>query len=120
MRREDFENRQVAEDIAIGTPTEVIFQRIQYREDANKDIIGAFIHIKDYRALYIPIFEERNTQLDLLLGQLGIKTYRESEINNCAGTKIIATRYISERNGRTYTNVSFNPNPQQEEVEEYA
>lgn len=120
MRRDDFESRMVAEDIILGVPTEVIFQRIQYREDQAGDIIGAFVHIKDYRALYIPIFEDRNTQLDMLLNQLGIKTYRESEINKCAGTTIIATRYETERNGRTYTNVSFNPNPRSEEVEEFA
>ena len=107
MRLDDFEKTMVAKDIALDKVTEVTFLNIQYRTNDEGDVTGAFIHIKDYKSLYIPIFEERNTQLDAFLEQLGCDSRATTEINKHRGAKIKASRYQVKRNDRTYTNVSF-------------
>lgn len=114
MKREAFEKRVRIPELALGTH-KVIFSRIQYREDLDGNITGAFVHVKGYRSLFLPIFEEENFQLDLLLRQLDEESYSEEAINSHEGTEIIVTRYPRGE----YTNVSFNPNPR-EEVEEFA
>ena len=113
MKRDAFENRTRTPELALGTH-EVTFERIQYREDFEGNITGAFIHIKGFKSLFIPIFEEENFQLDLLLAQLGEDSYSEQNINTHRGQKIICTRYPRGE----YTNVSFNPNPR--DTEEFA
>ena len=104
MKISELKNMQVAAEMPLGTH-EVTFKRIQYRTDAEENINGVFVHVEEYRSLFIPFFEQDNFQLDLLLGQLGCKSYDPEEINKFAGTVIKATRY--ERG--QYTNTSFNP-----------
>lgn len=104
MKISEIRNMKVAPEIPLGTH-EVTFKRIQYRTDADGDINGVFVHIEEYRSLFIPFFEQDNFQLDLLLGQLGCTSYDPEEINEYAGTVIKATRYTRGQ----YTNTSFNP-----------
>lgn len=108
MRLEDFEKTTVAQDIELNKITEVTFQYIQYRTNDEGDVVGAFIHIENYKSLYVPIFPDRNTQLDAFLDQIGCKSRATAEINKHKGAKIKASRYQIKRNDRTYTNVSFN------------
>lgn len=105
MKISEIKNMQVAKEMPLGTE-EVTFKRIQYRTDADDNINGVFVHIEEYRSLFLPFFEEDNFQLDLLLNQLGCSSYDPEEINKCAGTIITATRY---QRGE-YVNTSFNPN----------
>lgn len=106
MKLEDLKNLTATKDLPLGT-SKVVFDKIQYRIDQEtKDIIGAFVHIKDYSSLYIPVFEEDNFQLNLLIKQLGAKNATPDEINKCSSKEITVTRY--ERG--EYVNVSFNPN----------
>ncbi|MBP5596735.1 MAG: hypothetical protein J6Y02_15215 [Pseudobutyrivibrio sp.] len=105
MKLNEIKNMQVAKEMPLGTH-EVTFKRIQYRTDAEENITGVFVHVEEYRSLFIPFFEQDNFQLDLLLNQLGCSSYDPDEINECKGVKIIATRY---KRGE-YTNTSFNPN----------
>lgn len=104
MKINELKNMKRAVEMPMGTH-DVTFKRIQYRTDANEDINGVFVHIEEYRSLFIPFFEQDNFQLDLLLEQLGVDSYDPDEINKTAGTVIKATKY--ERG--EYTNVSFNP-----------
>ena len=105
MKISEIKNMKRASEMPLGTQ-EVTFKRIQYRTDAEDNINGVFVHIEEYRSLFLPFFEQDNFQLDLLLGQLGCESYDPEEINKCAGTVITATRY--ERG--EYVNTSFNPN----------
>lgn len=105
MKISEIKNMQVAKEMPLGTE-EVTFKKIQYRTDAEDNINGVFVHIEEYRSLFLPFFEEDNFQLDLLLNQLGCSSYDPEEINKCAGTIITATRY---QRGE-YVNTSFNPN----------
>lgn len=105
MKISEIKNMTVAKEMPLGTE-EVTFKRIQYRTDADDNINGVFVHIEEYRSLFLPFFESDNFQLDLLLKQLGCESYDPEEINKCAGTVITATRY--ERGD--YVNTSFNPN----------
>lgn len=86
---------------------EATFKEIQYRADAEGEVTGAFIHTEEFSPVYIPIFDENNYQLELLVRQLGdTATYSEEEINQYKGTKIIVWRYPREQ----YVNTSFNAN----------
>ena len=105
MKISEIKNMKVAAEMPLGTH-EVTFKRIQYRTDADMNINGVFVHVEEYRSLFIPFFEEDNFQLDLLLKQLGCDSYNPDEINKFAGTVIKATRYVRGQ----YTNTSFNPN----------
>ena len=105
MKISEIKNMKVAAEMPLGQH-EVTFKRIQYRTDADMNINGVFVHVEEYRSLFIPFFEEDNFQLDLLLKQLGCDSYDPDEINKFAGTVIKATRYVRGQ----YTNTSFNPN----------
>lgn len=105
MKISELKNMKVAKEMPLGTH-EVTFKKIQYRTDATDNITGVFVHIEEYRSLFIPFFEEDNFQLDLLLNQLGCNSYDPDEINAFAGTVIKATRFVKGE----YTNTSFNPN----------
>lgn len=105
MKLNEIKNMQVAKEMPLGTH-EVTFKRIQYRTDAEDNITGVFVHVEEYRSLFIPFFEQDNFQLDLLLNQLGCTSYDPDEINKFHGVMIKATRY---KRGE-YTNTSFNPN----------
>ena len=114
MKLSEMKNIKKADTLPLGTH-EVTFKEIQYRINAEEDVIGAFIHIEGFKSLYIPIFDDdRNFQLQFLIEQLGAETADETDINACRGTVIKATRYARGE----YINVSFNPNPTQ--VEEFA
>ena len=115
MNINDFKKMKRMPEMPLGTHR-AIFKRIQYRTDESQNVTGAFVHVEGYRSLFIPIFETENFQLDLLLSQLGCSSYDDTDINACAGKEITCTRYQRE----AYTNVSFNPNPREEGVEEYA
>ena len=116
MKLNELKNMRRPVEMPMGT-NEVVFKKIDYRTDKNTgDINGVFIHIEEYRPLFIPFFEEDNFQLDLLLNQLGCESYDPEEINKTAGTVIIAHRYTRETPEQTYTNVSFNANFQAEEA----
>ena len=110
MKLNELKTKKIAKDMPMGK-NEVIFNRIDYRTDRDTgDINGVFIHVQEFRPLFLPFFDNGdNFQLDLLLGQLGCDSYDPDEINKCSGTVIIAHRYTREANGRIYTNVSFNP-----------
>lgn len=104
MRIDEIRNMKRAAEMPLGTH-EVTFKKIQYRTDTTGEINGVFVHVNEYRSLFIPFFEEDNFQLDLLLEQLGCDSYDPEEINKFHDTKIKATRY--QRGA--YTNTSFNP-----------
>ena len=114
MKRSEMKNIKRANTLGLGTH-EVVFNHIQYREDENEEIIGAFVHIEGFKSLYIPVFEtkegeeDRNYQLQFLIDQLGVDNCDEDEINTAKGTVIKVTRYEKG----VYTNTSFNPNPTQ-------
>lgn len=108
MKISEIKNMKRVPEMPLGTH-EVTFKKIQYRTDADMNINGVFVHIEEYRSLFIPFFDEDNFQLDLLLGQLGCESYDPEEINQCAGTVIKATRYERVTDTGTYTNTSFNP-----------
>lgn len=112
MKLNEIKNMKKAAEMPINEMKEVTFKRIQYRTDAEDNITGVFVHIEEYRSLFIPFFEEDNFQLDLLLGQLGCESYDPDEINEYAGTVIKATRYTRGE----YVNVSFNPRGTQSEI----
>ena len=105
MKLNEIKNMQVAKEMPLGTH-EVTFKKIQYRTDLEDNITGVFVHVEEYRSLFIPFFEQDNFQLDLLLNQLGCTSYDPDEINKFHGVVIKATRY---KRGE-YTNTSFNPN----------
>lgn len=105
MKLSELKNMQVAPEMPLGTH-EVTFKRIQYRLDADMEITGVFVHVAEYRSLFIPFFSNGdNFQLDLLLRQLGCTSYDPEEINKFEGTVIKATRYPRGE----YINTSFNP-----------
>lgn len=104
MKLDALKEMKKAPEMPLGKK-EVTFKKIQYRTDEEGNVNGIFVHIEEYRSLFIPFFEEDNFQLDLLLEQLGCESYDDEEINKASGTVIVATRY--ERGG--YINVSFNP-----------
>lgn len=99
------------QEMPLGT-NEVIFDHIDYRTDKEtEDINGIFIHVKDYKPLFIPFFDNgQNFQLDFLLDQLEVESYDPDDINKKTGTSIIAHRYQRQVETETYTNVSFNKN----------
>lgn len=109
MKINELKNKTVVKALGIGKH-EVIFDHLEYRTDERTgDIDGIWVHIQQYRPLFLPFFEEQNYQLDLLLEQLGVDSYDPEEINKAAGTVIICHRYEREVNSRTYINCSFNP-----------
>ena len=111
MKLNDLKKMKRAVEMPMGR-NEVIFKKIDYRIDKEtEDVTGVFVHVENYRPLFIPFFDNGdNFQLDLLLGQLGCETYDPDEINQAAGTVIIAHKYTRETPEQTYTNVSFNAN----------
>lgn len=110
MKISEIKNMKRAPEMPVGTH-EATFKKIQYRTDADGNINGVFVHVEEYRSLFLPFFEQDNYQLDLLLTQLGCDSYDPEEINQYAGTVIKVTRYIRENptGGPDYTNTSFNP-----------
>ena len=115
MKISELKNMKVASEMPLGQH-EVTFKRIQYRTDAEMNITGVFVHVEEYRSLFIPFFEQDNFQLDLLLKQLGCDSYDPEVINDFAGTVIKATRYPRGE----YINTSFNPNANGAETETFA
>ena len=111
MKLNELKNMKRAVEMPMGK-NEVIFDHIDYRVDRDTDeITGVFVHVKNYKPLFIPFFNEgQNFQLDLLLEQLGCESYDPDEVNQYTGSMIIAHRYIRETPDQTYTNVSFNAN----------
>lgn len=112
MKFNEFAKQEVKKNMPMGRHN-VTFEGIDYRIDADGNVTGAFVRTKEYRNLFLPIFEEQNTQLDLLCDQLGVDTYDPIEINKAKGTIIVATRYEREQ----YVNVSFNPAERNEDSE---
>ena len=111
MKLNELKKMTVAADMPMGK-NEVVFKKIDYRIDKEtEDITGVFVHIENYRPLFLPFFASGdNFQLDLLLNQLGCTSYDPDEVNKAAGTVIVAHRYVRETAEQTYTNVSFNAN----------
>lgn len=109
MKLNELRNETVLRSMPMGRNT-VTFTKIEYRENNEGDVDGAWVHIKEYRPLFLPIFEENNYQLDLLTAQLEVESYSDLEINKKAGTKIVAHKYRreDEKRQQTYTNISFN------------
>ena len=110
MKLSEMRKTEVVRAMPYGK-NEVTFDHIEYREDEKKNINGAWIYVKEFKRLFIPIFEENNYQLDLLTEQLGIESYDDREINKAKGTVIIAHKYtrFNEALGQEFTNISFNP-----------
>ncbi len=121
MKLNEMRKREAVRAIPYGK-NEVTFEKLEYRVNNEEEIIGAWVHIKDFKPLYIPIFEEENYQLDLLTEQLGINSYDDREINKTAGTIIIAHKYkrYDETRDTEFTNISFNPRYNAEEEVEFA
>ena len=109
MKLDELKNIKRDVEMPMGK-NEVVFDHIDYRADKQTgDINGIFVHVKDYRPLFLPFFDNgQNFQLDLLLDQLGCESYDPDEINKCKGAIIIAHRYLRETETDTCTNVSFN------------
>lgn len=117
MKLNELKNVKRAVEMPMGK-NEVVFDHIDYRIDKEtEDINGIFVHVKDFKPLFLPFFDNgQNFQLDLLLDQLGVDSYDPDEINKTAGTVIIAHRYIRSTKEQDYTNVSFNANYSEEEL----
>lgn len=117
MKLNEFANTKRAVEMPMGK-NEVVFDHIDYRTDREtEDINGIFVHVKDYRPLFIPFFDNgQNFQLDLLLDQLGCDSYDPKEINQHKGQIIVAHRYLRETETDTFTNVSFNARYSEEEA----
>lgn len=117
MKLNELKNTKRAVEMPLGK-NEVIFDHIDYRTDREtEDINGVFVHVKDYRPLFIPFFDNgQNYQLDLLLDQLGCDSYDPAEINQHRGSVIVAHRYLRETPEDTFTNVSFNARYSEEEA----
>jgi len=109
MKLNELKARQVKREMPMGKNT-VTFEGLRYRFK-DEDITGAWIDIKEFKSLFLPIFEEENYQLDLLLEQLGIASYDPEVINAAKGKSIIAHKYLRAVEDRPdpYTNISFNP-----------
>lgn len=113
-------NTKVRENLAIGTH-EVAFEKIEYRVDREGNVRNAFVHIAGYRAIYLPIFDGDNFQLDLLCKQLGAESWNDEEINEHKGTMITVHRYERENPmdpDNPFINTSFNPESYQELLED--
>ena len=117
MNLNELKKTKRAVEMPLGK-NEVIFDHIDYRTNRQTDdITGIFVHVKDYRPLFIPFFDNgQNFQLDLLLDQLGCDSYDPEEINKYAGTVITTHRYQRVTEKDTYTNVSFNARYSEEEI----
>lgn len=116
MKLNELNNTKRVNTMPIGR-NEATFKEIQYRVDSEGNVTGAFVHTKEFRPVFIPIFEEQNYQLDLLIDQLGdVETYSAEEINKHSGKKIIVWRYLREE----YTNTSFNANYKEAEEDNFA
>ena len=109
MKLNELKARTVKKDMPMGK-NNVTFEGLRYRL-RDDEITGAWVDIQEYKSLFIPIFEEENYQLDLLLEQLGVQSYDPDVINTKKGTSIIAHKYYREVEDRPdpYTNISFNP-----------
>lgn len=105
MKKSEMKNMKKAQTLGIGTH-DVTFKKFAWRTDKNDEVLGAFIHIEGYQPLYLNFFEENNYMFDYFLDQLGIDSYDEDTINECAPRTIKVTRYP---NGN-FINTSFNPN----------
>lgn len=111
MKLNELRKKEVKRSMPYGK-NEVTFDHIEFRiDEESKEITGAFVHIKEFKALFIPIFEDNNYQLDLLTEQLGVDSYDDREINKTTGTMIIAHKYtrMNEQLQQEFTNISFNP-----------
>ena len=117
MNINEFKNMKRAVEMPMGK-NEVIFDYLDYRIDKEtKDITGIFVHVKNYKPLLLPFFDNgQNFQLELLLDQLGCDSYDPDEINQHTGQVITAHRYTRETPDNTFTNVSFNAKYAEEDV----
>lgn len=88
--------RTTKEEMPLGI-REVTFEKLDYRVDKDTGVItGAFVHVKEWRPLFIPVFEDlnKNFNLDGLLDQLGCISYAPEEINKAEGTVIKVSKYL--------------------------
>jgi len=108
MNINELRNKQFKKTLALGKHN-VVFDHIEYRTDQHGDITGIWVHVEQFKPLFLPFFDTENFQLDLLLEQLGVDSYDPAEINQAKGTVIICHRYERVTDTDTYTNVSFNP-----------
>lgn len=111
MKINEMKNIVATPELPIGETTEVTFKKIQYRVDQDDNVTGAFVHIENYKSLFIPVFDNENFQLEFLIQQLDAESAAEDDLNACEGKTIVATRYVrrDDTNDREYVNVSFNP-----------
>lgn len=107
MTIKEFCKTTVPTDLPMGEHNDIIFNGIQYRADEDGFIKNAFVYIKGYRNLYLPIFqdEDRNYNLDALLTQLGETSRDPEKINKKIGTKIYVRKYLKDE----FENVAFQP-----------
>jgi hypothetical protein len=125
MKLNEMCQKEVRKEMPLGK-NNVTFEGLRYRLKEDDEVTGAWIDIKEYKSLFIPIFEEENYQLDLLLEQLEVTSYDPEEINKASGKRIIAHKYLRTVEDRPdpYTNISFNPRynevPAVDETAQYA
>lgn len=118
MNINDFMNYTPKEDLPIENNLKVKLDsvRLNLNRETN-DVKGLWVEIEgNYNALYIPLFDGPNYQLDFFLKQIGETKPSLEAINNHKGDEIIVHRYIhrDEETGKEYTNTSFNPKPQED------
>lgn len=118
MNINDFMNYTPKEDLPIGNNQKVILDsvRLNINRETN-EVKGLWVEIEgNYNALYIPIFEGANYQLDFFLKQINELTPSLEAIAKHKGEEITVHRYINrdEETGKEYTNTSFNPKPQED------
>ena len=100
---------------------EVIFNKISYWVDKNTDDVrGAFVKVKGFKDIFIPITDNNTTQIDYLLEQLNIDTYDPEIINQCVGITIHVTLKERITDRGTFLNADFNPNAKEDNITTYS
>lgn len=107
MKYSEFTKRTKVKALTKGNH-EVIFNGLSYCVDKEtEDIKGAFIKIKGFKQLFIPITDNNTTALDNLLDQLNIEVYDPEVINQCAGITIHVSMRERVTDKGTFLNADF-------------
>lgn len=83
----------------------------RYRVNPEGHATGCDIEVKDYKPIYLHIFEELadNWNLEQFVKQLGIETYNELAINEAIGNGKKVKVYREKAKQGDYINSNFNP-----------
>lgn len=112
MKISETKNIAVKKAMPIGR-FECTFERADWvlKDGSDDDIRGMNVFTEEYTPLYIPVFDERNTQLEFFLNNIGASTYDLDEINSKSGAKFSVQRYEqwNAARGQVFTNNNFGP-----------